>query len=49
MEIAGNLIVRDVRIIDTTNVVNSGRVIMLVCWFGVKATKYANITNIPPT
>ena len=48
-EMAGNLIVIDVRIIDIMNVINRGIVIMLVCWFGVRATKYANITSIPPT
>jgi hypothetical protein len=49
VEMAGNLIVSDVRVIDIINVINNGIVITLVCWFGVRATKYANITNIPPT
>lgn len=36
--------------IEDANTSIKGKVILvLVCWLGVKATKYANITNIPPT
>jgi hypothetical protein len=49
VEIRGNLIVNFARIIEEVNVINIGINIKLVCWFGVRATKYANITNIPPT
>jgi len=36
--------------IDDVNTSNNGNVILVfVCWLGVKATKYANITNMPPT
>lgn len=35
---------------DRANISISGaNIVALVCWFGVNATKYANITNIPPT
>lgn len=48
-EVAGKFITSNAVDIDAINVINRGTVIIFVCWFGVRATKYANITNIPPT